>query len=43
MEIAVSISGLVKGKKNDRVDRAHFFTQNGDLDGLHQASFSGDH
>ena len=44
MEIAVSVSGLVNGKKNDRIDRAYFFfMQNGDLGGLHQASFLGEH
>ena len=44
MEIAVSVSGLVKEKKSDRADRAYFFfMQNGDLGGLHQASFPGEH
>ena len=39
MEIAVSVSGLVKGKESDRADRAYFFHAEWDLDGLHQASF----
>lgn len=39
MEIAVSVSGLVKGRRATGQTGPIFFMQNGDLDGLHQASF----